>query len=113
MATRFNRAAEMGTCVSAGGWVFLTLAGVERGESTDQPRFGIITSGCATITQLDSYEYQNADNIARNEYMPISKQFIITSTCSGNLAFGLYIDNNTNADDNSATSDVVISATKY
>ncbi len=83
------------------------------GSGTDQPRFGIITSGCATITQLDSYEYQNADNIARNEYMPISKQFIITSTCSGNLAFGLYIDNNTNADDNSATSDVVISATKY
>jgi hypothetical protein len=83
------------------------------GSGTDQPKFGIIATGCGTISQTDTYEFQNSDNVKRDETFPISKNYVITATCSGTLVFNLYMDSNSNADDNAGTSDVVIIATKY
>lgn len=83
------------------------------GSGTDQPIMGISVTGCTSTTLLDSYQIEDADDIARGQYQCISLQYVYVATCTGNLQFALYVDVATNANDIGNTGDVVIVAHKY
>lgn len=85
------------------------------GSSNDDVIFRINinnVSGCSSTSQTESYYYENYDN-DRNEYQPISMQFVYVAPCTGTINFQLSSDNNSVADDNSKYGDIVIVATKY
>lgn len=82
------------------------------GSGGDDVQFRINIGGCTTTSQTETYEHENFDN-DRNEYQGVSMQFVYVATCSGNLNFQLFADNNSDADDNSKYGDLVIVATVY
>jgi hypothetical protein len=86
------------------------------GSGGDHPRFGIRAqnvSGCSNVDIDDLYYHRTADDLPRNEYQTIMYQYVFTAACNGTYNFIMRMDNNTDADDNSATGDVVIVATRH
>jgi hypothetical protein len=83
------------------------------GSGADDVKFRLrIAGSCGNIDQTDTYEFEDFDN-NRDEYEPVALQYIWVATCSGNVNFQLWADNNTDANDSSKYGDLVIVATKY
>ncbi len=83
------------------------------GSGGDHPAFGIYVSGCTVTSITDWYIYGAADDFPRNQSQEISENFVFVSPCTGNLNFSLYMDSNSQADDNAGTHDTVIIATRH
>ncbi|HRG89831.1 MAG TPA: hypothetical protein PLW44_12485, partial [Chitinophagales bacterium] len=102
--------------VESGDVVAITLTLKFRwtgGSGGDHPYFGIQVNGCSSPRLQDSFKHGTADDTPRGEWQTVAYQYIYTATCSGNVSFTLSVDNNSDADDTSETSDVVIVATRY
>jgi hypothetical protein len=82
------------------------------GSNNDDVRFRLNIGGCVSTSQTESFEFENFDG-DRNEYQPISMQFVWVASCEGNVNFQLAVDSNSDADDNTKYGDLVIVATKY
>lgn len=104
-----NLAVETGDIVTISSTFKFKWTG---GSGTDQPIMGITVTGCASTTLLDTYQIEDADDIARGQYQCIALQYVYVATCTGNLQFALYVDVATNANDVGNTGDVVIIAHK-
>ncbi len=83
------------------------------GSGGDHPRFGVGITGCTTASVDDTYYHRLADDSPRGEYQSLCYQYVYVATCTGNLQFYMRMDNNSDADDQSATGDVVIIATRH
>lgn len=83
------------------------------GSGGDHPYYGIRITGCATASVTDIEKIGIADDFSRGNWIPIATNYVWVSTCSGNVQFQLYIDNNSDADDNSEVKDIVIIATRH
>ena len=82
------------------------------GSGNDDVRFRLNVSGCTSTTQADTYESENFDN-DRDEYQPVSMQYVVVSPCAGTLQFNIQVDAFSDADDGAKIGDLVIVATKY
>lgn len=82
------------------------------GSGNDDVRFRLNVTGCTSTTQADTYESENFDN-DRDEYQPVSMQYVVAAPCSGTLQFSIQMDAFSDADDAAKVGDLVITATKY
>lgn len=83
------------------------------GSGGDHPVFGVYISGCTTTSVTDASIYGTADDFPRNQAQAVAVNYVYVATCTGNLNFSLYMDSNSQADDNAATNDVVIIAQRH
>lgn len=83
------------------------------GSGGDHPIFGVYISGCTTASVTDASIYGTADDFPRNQAQSVAVNYVYVATCTGNLNFSLYMDSNSQADDNAATNDVVIIAQRH
>jgi hypothetical protein len=83
------------------------------GSGGDHPFYGIYISGCATTSVTDVERIGTADDLPRGQWQSISGNYVWVATCDGTVQFTLYVDNNSDADDNSEFRDIVIIANRY
>ncbi len=82
------------------------------GTGGDHPFFGIRITGCTTTQVQDVEKLGIADDVTRNQYIPGAYNYVWVATCTGNVSFTLWCDNNSDANDNSEFNDIVIVARK-